>query len=240
MILDELSHLVDRLDAVQIAVFLGVAPGEQPVAAEQHAVASGMRGHGAPQHHAELETRPLPWQPDHAPAKSRVELRQLAFAVGARGQGDAPVGMQVIDMVERQEGVQRRVDRGGHPVLAERAQRVERHHRVFMRFTTVPGDQLLELLEIQHGKARRANRSQIPAAALHREHAHRLSGQRIRQREFRAGIAAAKVGDAEIGAKQVGSVTEDLERIRRQPGGLRLVPEIAQVLGGCRGHLRHK
>ena len=210
------------------------------MAAEQDAVAPGMRFHRAPQHHAELETRPLPRQPDDVPAVSRVELRQLPFAVGARGQGDAPVGMQVIDMVERQEGVQRRVDRRGDPVLAERAQRVERDHLVFVRFAAVAGDQLFELLEIQDGEARRADRSQIAAAALHRQHAHRLAGQRIRQREFRARIAAAEVGDAQIGAEQVRSVAEELERIRRQPGGLRLVPEVAQVLGGRRGRLRHR
>ena len=122
--------------------------------------------------------------------------------------------MQVIDVVERQERVQRRVDRRGDAVLAERAQRIERDHLVFVRLAAVARDQLFELVEIQDGEAGRADRSQVAAAALDRQHAHRLAGQRIRQRELRAGVAAAEVGDPQIGAEQVRSVAQQLERIR--------------------------
>jgi hypothetical protein len=34
VLLDELAHLVDRANAVQVTLFLRVAPGEEPVAAE--------------------------------------------------------------------------------------------------------------------------------------------------------------------------------------------------------------
>ena len=69
---------------------------------------------------------PLPGHPDDLAAVLLVELLQLRCAVGARRQRDRPVRMQVIDVIERQERVQRRVDRGRDAVLAERAQRVER------------------------------------------------------------------------------------------------------------------
>ena len=74
---------------------------------------------------------------DDVPPVAGVELRQLPLAIGAGGQRDAPVGMQVIDVVERQERVQRRVDRRRDAVLAERAQRIEGDHLVFVRFAAV-------------------------------------------------------------------------------------------------------
>ena len=210
------------------------------MAAEDDAVAAGIVLDRLAQHQRQLEAGPLPGHPDDLAAVLLVELLEPGLAVGARRQRDRPVGMQVIDVVERQERVERRVDRGRDAVLAEREQRVEAHHLVLERLAAVARDQALELVEIEHGEAGGADRSQIAAAALHRHHARRRAGQRIGQIELRAGVAAAEVGDAQIGAEQVRSVAQQLERLRFEPRRLALVPEILQEGGFDGGRIRHR
>ena len=91
------------------------------MAAEDDAVAAGIVLDGAPQHQRQLEPGPLPGHPDDPAAVLLVELAELLLAVGARRQRDRPVRMQVIDVVEGQKRVQRRIDRRRDAVLAERA-----------------------------------------------------------------------------------------------------------------------
>src|SRR5439155_1407280 len=98
-------------EAVLIAVALRLAPGEETVAREHDAVASGIVVEGAPQHQRELESGTLPRHPYDAAAEPRVEFVELAPAVRAGGEGDGPVRMEVVDVRERKEGVQWRVDR---------------------------------------------------------------------------------------------------------------------------------
>ncbi len=99
---DELSHLVDGPDAVQVALALRVAPGEQAVAAENQPVASRVVPDAFFNHQRELEAGPLPWNPDNPPVEAGVELVQLPLAVRAGGQRNCPVRMQVIDMRGRE------------------------------------------------------------------------------------------------------------------------------------------
>src|SRR5206468_9733850 len=84
VIFDELAHLVDRLDAVPVAILLRVAPGEEPMAAEHDAVASRLFRHRVPQHQRQLETGTLPGHPDDPSAIATIELLQLVASVGAR------------------------------------------------------------------------------------------------------------------------------------------------------------
>ena len=60
---DELAELVDDGDGVEVALALGVAPGEEAVAAEHDAVAAGGLRDDAAQHHAQLKAGALPGQP---------------------------------------------------------------------------------------------------------------------------------------------------------------------------------
>ena len=184
VLLDELAHLVDRPDAVRVAVALRVAPGEQPVAAEEDPVASRVLLDRAANHQRQLEARPLPRHPDDAPAVARVELLEFPRAVRARRERDRPVGMQMIDVRKRQERVQRRVDRRRHAVVAERAQRIEADHLVFVRFTAIARHEVLQLVEVKQRKSAARDRSQVAAAPLDGHHAGRLPGQRIGQIEF--------------------------------------------------------
>ena len=170
----------------------------------------------------------LPRHPHDAPAVARVELVEPGPAVGAGRERDRPVRMQVIDVRRGQERVERRVDRRRHAARTERAHRVQVHHLVFVRLAAVAIDQLLELVEIEQRESRARDRSQIAAAALHRQHACGLSGERIRQVDLRAGVPAAEVRDAQVRAEHVAPVPEQLERIGLERRRLARVPQVRQ------------
>ncbi len=63
MFSDKLAHLVDGVDAVQIALALRRAPGKQPVAAKKNPVNSRIFPHRFLDHQRQFESRPLPGHP---------------------------------------------------------------------------------------------------------------------------------------------------------------------------------
>ena len=73
---------------------------------------------GALHHHGQLKAGALPGNPDQGVAELAIELVHLGFAVGGGGEGDAPVGMEVVDVGKGQKAVQRRVDGGGDGIVA--------------------------------------------------------------------------------------------------------------------------
>ena len=85
-------------------------------------------------------------------AEARVELGETLVAIGAGGQRDRPIRMQMIDVIEWQKRVQRRVDRRGDAVVTKRAERIARHHLVFVRLAAIAANQRLELVEIEQRK----------------------------------------------------------------------------------------
>ena len=240
VVLDELAHLVDGADAAQVAFLLSVAPREEAVAAEDQPVTARVGVDRALQHQRELESRALPGHPDDLPAVLLVELFQLPASVGARRQGDGPVRMEMVDMIERKKRVKRRVDGSGHAVLSERAKRIEPHHLVLERFTPIAGDQTFELVQIQHGEAGGPHRSQIASAALHSHHTLWLAGKRIGEIELRARVASAEVRDAKVRAEKIRAISEQLQRTGGQRGRLLVVPEVLQESSfDCR-RIRHR
>ena len=78
VLLDELAHLIDGGDAAHVALALRHAPGEEPVPAEDDAVAAGLLVHGALEHQRQLETGALPRDPRDIAAVLAVELLSLA------------------------------------------------------------------------------------------------------------------------------------------------------------------
>ncbi len=226
--LHELTHLIDGPDAADVALLLRLTPREQPVTSEDDPVASRVLLDRTTQHQRQLESGPLPGHPRDLSPVRLIELVELLFAVGAGRQRNRPIRMQVIDVRKRQKRVQRRVDRRGNPVLAERAQRVEPHHLVLVRFAAIARDQIVQLVHVEHGETGRADRSEIAAAPFHGHHAARLARQGVRQIELGARVAAAKVGDAQVGAEQVRSIPQQLQRCGLEGGALTIVPEILQ------------
>src|SRR6185312_10225595 len=56
VLLDELTDLINDGDGVQVALALGVAPGEEAVAAKNNAVAAGVLLDRALEHHGQLKS----------------------------------------------------------------------------------------------------------------------------------------------------------------------------------------
>src|SRR3954462_6030850 len=103
MLGDKVAHLVDGTNAIEIAVALRVAPGEQAMAAKNQSFCAGILLYRPLQHESKFKPRPLPWKPCDLSSELPVELIELLFAVSAGGKRDRPIGMQVVHMIEGQE-----------------------------------------------------------------------------------------------------------------------------------------
>ena len=69
-------------------------------------------------------------------------------------------------MGEGKKAVQRRVDGGGHGIVAEGAQRIHGHHFVFSFGAFITALQREQLVLVKGGEAGAANAAQIAARAL--------------------------------------------------------------------------
>ena len=148
VVLDEPLGGPDDLERARLALVGGVAPRGDAVTAEDGADRSRVRAPDRGHVQAELEARPPPADPGDAIAEAAAGL---VLAVGRGREGDAGVGVEVIDVTSVDQPVHRGVDRrrraaapveaevegGDHLVLAldaridvdEGAQAVEPKHR---------------------------------------------------------------------------------------------------------------
>ena len=85
MFKNELSHLIDGVNAVQVAFPLCAAPREQTVATQKNAFGPGILFHCALEHQCQFKARPLPGQPDNFSAKASVEHFQFPLSIRAGG-----------------------------------------------------------------------------------------------------------------------------------------------------------
>src|SRR6266700_6008554 len=111
MLQNEFAHLINGMNAVQVTLALRHSPSEEAMAAEDKSHGAGIVFDRPFNQKCEFETRALPGNPRDLATKFFIELIQLSFSVGARRQGDRPVGMQMVHLGEGKEGVQRSVDR---------------------------------------------------------------------------------------------------------------------------------
>ena len=227
VLLNKLPQLIDDGDGVEIALALFITPGKQTVPAKNNPIARGILLHRLAQHHAQLKARALPGQPDQLACEAGIKFGQLFMTVGGGGQRDSPIRMKVVNMRKGQKSVQWRIDRGGHAVLAEGAERIHLHHLVFMRHAAVAAGQREQLVEIERSEAAALDAAQVPPASLHPQDHLPARVQRIYFSDLRAGIATAEVGDAQIGSEQIGTVAQQLLLIK----SLRhlIVPAIFQI-----------
>ena len=182
----------------------------------------------------ELEAGAHPADILHLAAKDL--LRQL-LATAACGDRDDRVRMHVVDMLAREEAVERCVDRGGAGIEVEGGVGVGADHVVLgLGLQPLVGAGAVALLQtdqlllIEGGEVLALGGAEITARALHPEHLEHLPGEGILLHDLGGGVAAAGVGDALIGAEQVGAVDELVDVI--ELGGLGVIPEVGQWLVG--------
>ena len=222
--LDELADLVDDGEGVQVALALGLAPGEKAVAAQDDAVAAGVFADCEAHRQAQFKAGTLPGKPDEGVVELAIEFFHFGLAVGGGGQSDAPVGVKMIDVGEGKKAVQRGVNGGGDRIRAEGAEGVHGDHAVFGVNAFVEAFEGQQLLLVEGGKAGALDAAQVAAGAFDPEDFDRLAGKGVDFSDFGTGVAAGKVGDAEVGAEQVGAIAEQAGFV--EGGGLLRVPAV--------------
>ena len=88
---------------------------------------------------------------------------------------------------------------------------------------------MLEPVLIEQRETGFLDGAEIAAAALYGENACGLACEGIGQLHLRAGIAAAKIGDAQIRAEKIGAIAKKSERIVGKLFGNGGIPQIRQV-----------
>ena len=161
-----------------------VSPSEQTVACEDQAIAARIITDGCFEHQREFKSRTLPRKPGNLSTEDPVELFHPSFAVRAGRECDRPIGMQMIDMRERQKRVQRSIDRRSHAILPKSGERIIAHHVVFVLFTPVNPLKLLQPVKVQKRETRVFNRPQIAPTSFHGEDACRFPGERVSKQDL--------------------------------------------------------
>src|SRR5579859_2699106 len=110
MIHYELPELVDYGDGIHIAFPLRATPREKAMTTKNDSITLRIVPHRFAQHHAELEARTLPREPDKLVFKLTIEFVHLLVPVGRSRERNAPVRMQMIYVFEGEKTVQRRIN----------------------------------------------------------------------------------------------------------------------------------
>src|SRR5690242_10830614 len=134
------------------------------MAAQENPITSGIVLHDLLELKREFKSWALPGKPLNVASELAVELLEFGFPVRTRRNGDGPIGMQVINMVEREERVQRGIDGSRDFVRSERGDGIVADHLIFEFLATIELFQLFETIEIEDGKTGIVNRAQVAAA----------------------------------------------------------------------------
>src|SRR5437660_6756008 len=132
MLKNEFTHLIDGMNAVQVAITLRHPPGEQTVATKNQAFRSRIVLDRLLNHERQFESGTLPRDPNDSSIKFFVELFELVLAICARCHGDSPVGMQMVYVRKRKEGVQRGIDGCGDAILAKGREWIVANHLILV------------------------------------------------------------------------------------------------------------
>ena len=216
--LDELRRGADDLQRAGLTLLAGRAPGGDAVAAEDAAdglrVGRGDRGDVQ----AELEAGPPPRHPRHPAAEARGG--QLLPVRRCR-QGDAGVGVQMVDVRLAEQPVHRGVDRRRgatpgwpgphHPAQAVQAEVERGDHLILPVHARVDAGQRAQPVQPQHRQAVSGQRPQVPTRPLDPQQLHVLAGNRINRGALGGGVAAGVVRVPRVGAEPVRSGNEFLD-----------------------------
>src|SRR5271163_572742 len=101
--------------------------------------------------------------------------------------------MQVVDVLEWQEAMERGIDRCSNRVVPEGAQRIHIRHLIFEIDAAVDVLQSVKLLEIQRRKTAALHAAEIAAASLHPQHLNLLPRKRVSLERLGAGVASGEV-----------------------------------------------
>ena len=222
------SRPLDQRQRQLVARLVVVRPVDQPVLPHDEAARLWVPTGRLPHDQTQVEPRPLPADVGHIVA---VDLPRQPLRVRAGRDRDRRVRVRVVDVLRRQERVQRRVDAARPRVQVERRVRVQPDHLVLdrrfrpsRRRRRVPSFQCQHPIEVQRGKIFPLARPQVAAGPLDPQHLYRLAGQRVDLGQLRARVPTAGVGHPLVGPEQVAPVDEPADRVERRRR--RVVPAV--------------
>src|SRR5437763_12705050 len=120
--------------------------------------------------HGQLESWPLPWQPNDLSPELPIEFVELLSAICAGGESDGPIGVKMIDMFEWKECMQRRIYGSSDFVFAESRKRIIADHLICVDFAAVQTLALIDPIKIKDLKPRLSNRSDRKSTRLNSSH----------------------------------------------------------------------
>ena len=149
---------------------------------------------------AELEAGPPPRHPLHAVAEDLLGQR---LAIDGRGDRDARVGVQVVDVRRVDQAVHRGVDRRGRATLAVQAVGEGSDHLVLAVDAGVDVGERAQAVQPQHRQARLGQRAEVTAGPLDPQQFGGLAGHRVGRGALGRGVAARVVRVRRVGAEPV-------------------------------------
>ena len=210
--LDVGGGLLDEVERERVAGLVVVVPRDEAVLAHHDGLDARVLLRDFLHGEAEFEARAHPRHVGHLAAE---DFLGEFHAVGRGRDGDDRVRVHVVDVLAREEGVERRVDRGGARVEVEGRVRVHADHVVLGRglqaLVGARGVDLLqgdELVLVEGGEVLARAGAEIAAGALDPEHLGGRAGERVLLGELGRRVAAAGVGDALVAAEEVRAVDE--------------------------------
>ena len=147
----------------------------------------------------EAEPRPVV---GHEPQACAVDLARQLGAIRLVDQAEHGVGVRVVDVGVRHEGVQQHLHRRARRRRIEQPGALHAHHVVVAQ--RLAPAQLAQRLELDGRQARRIDRGHVPARALDAQHLVRLAGQ-VRHLGLERGVAAAVQHERGIAARAAAS-----------------------------------
>ena len=213
-LVDEPLRASDDLQRARLALLARVSPGGDAVAAEDHADRARVRLLDRGDVQAELEARAPPGHPGDPAAEA---LGGQLLTVGRGRERDARVGVQVIDVRGLDQAVHGGVDGRRGAALAERAEVERGDHLILALHPRVDASQGAQRVEPQHGEARRLQRAEVAARALHPQQFRRLPGHRVGGRALGRGVAAGVVRVLRVGPEPVAAADQRGDRVASRP-----------------------
>ena len=214
---DEALGGPDDLQGVRLALLGGRSPRGDAVTTEDAADRLRVRALDVADVQAELEARAAPRDPYDTIAEALARERRTVR--GCR-EGDAGVGMQVVDVRAVDETVHRGVDRRCRSPGAVQAEGEGVDHLVLAVHPGVHVDERVQPIEAQDGEPRFGERAEVTAGPLHPQDLDRRIRDRIGDRALRGRVPPGVVRVARIGAEAV-RPGEELGRRRGEGHGIR-------------------
>ena len=212
LLLDVGGGLLDEVEGLRVALEVVVSPRDEPVLAHHDGAHLGVLPLDFLHGQSQLEARA---HPRHVRHLSPEDFLGEGLAAGTRGDRDDRVGVHVVDVLARQEAVERGVDRRRPRIEVEGRVGVHPDH-VVLRGGLEPlvGARGIERLEVDElllveGREVLARaRTQVAAGALDPEDLDGFARQGVLFHDLGGGVAAARVGDALVAPQKVGAVDQ--------------------------------